>query len=462
MPEIEVIEEVAVVVPEPAKVKAKPKVKVKVKARQDTVSRLLAAITRTKPRTKDAPSFEVSRFGGEVMSRVKYVLKTGIASFDDLTGCIPFGRITEIYGVEAAGKTALVMRATVAAQKKEIYRVNDDKSLTKVKPGEVDVTVLYIDNEQSLDNDEKLVIEGTEVEGVLCRCDTIDQIFKICAITIDQLEAVEKEQKRPQLLLVIVDTIAGTSTNEEMSSDWNKEDYDRRAKGLRKGFRRLMRRIASRQIAMICTNQISDKYQLVARKGRRPTLPQDEDFSTPGGRAVKFFARLRVFLYCINKQYKLVKGSKFAAGFVSGFYTSKNNRVKPCREGRFVLLYEGGLNDILSRFETMVTFKNIAAYNDAGEITLRYEKNGIVPTTYGNETSLEEDADAADAGEDRGYKLPQRYQWLAYYEKHKKDIDALWQKCIYFAFQIEGLSGQLDADDEAGNLDELEDLTIED
>src|SRR4051812_46661010 len=87
--------------PEPkSKAKVKPKAVVRAKGKKDTVARLLAAINRAKPRGgNDKPSFDVSRFG-DVQSRVKYVLKTGIDSFDELTGSIPFGRITEIYGGE--------------------------------------------------------------------------------------------------------------------------------------------------------------------------------------------------------------------------------------------------------------------------------------------------------------------------------------------------------------------------
>jgi RecA/RadA recombinase len=291
---------------------------------------------------------EVCRTNKNVLSKVRYVLKTGIRSFDRATGCVPFGRVTEIYGLDTCGKTALVMRCAIRAQMREIYeRISDPdhpaKTIFQQIPEGSDVTVLYVDNEQSIDADGKTVVDGVELNAVLMRCDTVDQLFKSVDYTIDAISAHEKESGRQQFVVVIVDTIAGTASKEEMTAEWGKDDYNRQPKQLRQAFRRMTRKINRQNVAMICTNQVSDRYQAAGGKGKgKSNLPQDGDFSTFGGRALKYYATLRIFMYRAYT-WSLMRGSKFPDGMLVGFQTSKNRQVKPLRTGRMVLVFSNNL-----------------------------------------------------------------------------------------------------------------------
>lgn len=419
----------------------------RVKGRKDLTDRLIAKLNRIRPRKDGDGSFEVSRTTDAIMSNVKYVISTGIRSFDAVTGCLPFGRITEIYGLDASGKTAMVMRACVRAQQRHIYKKIRSEDGTETKheriPLDSDVTILYVDNEQSLNDDEKIVIDGTQIDGILERCDTVDLLFKSIEAVVDDVLEYQKETGREQFLVVIVDTIAGTASKEELKQEWGKDDYNRQPKQLRQGFRKMARKISRANVCMICTNQVSDRYDAAVYSGGRAksTTPQDGDFSTFGGRALKYYASLRIFMYRMRTKYVLSRGVKFDAGFLIGFKTTKNRMSKPMREGRIALLFSDGLNDTFSLLETLI-FLEFAAWSDDGSISFKFKKNGIETKTFGDKkVSLQTADDDEDEEESSRHnpKIMARVEWPSFYAQHQEDVDALWARAVEYIFAIEGM-----------------------
>ena len=95
----------------------------------------------------------------------------------------------------------------------EVLRDGDGNiTYRQLEPDEYDVGVLYIDNEQSLDDDEKIVFEGKELDIDIARCDTVDMVFKMSEGVIDVAEARSESSKKLQFVAIIVDTIASTTT----------------------------------------------------------------------------------------------------------------------------------------------------------------------------------------------------------------------------------------------------------
>ena len=431
--------------------------------KKDIMDRMITKLNSIRPRKKEAGFFEVSRSNKNVMSKIRYVLDIGIDSFDSVTGGIPFGRITEIYGLDACGKTALAIRAAVRAQKRAIHEKLEDGT-TRPIDKKSKVIVLYIDNEQSLDDGEKLVVDGEELDCIISRCDTIDQMFKMIDAAINEIAKEENEENKP-FLVVIVDTIASTSSREEMTREWGKEDYARQPKQLREGFRTLMRNISRHNVCVICTNQVSDNFK--AAKGgynkskggyNKSNLPQDTDFTAFGGKALRYYARLRIFMYLVREKYKLRKGALTSSGFVSGFYTRKNAQNWPSRDGRMVLIYGKGWDDQYSLLEQLIFYK-FAETTEDGEIEFFFKKNGIPTTTFGEKsTSLEED----DENEGKKKKkesnpfIENRGQWPIFYEEHKVDFDAMRAKMSALLFTDEAeerVSIVQDDDDDAVDTD---------
>src|SRR5512139_14602 len=189
---------------------------------------LIAKLRSIAPKGEAAAGWEVSRTTDLVMSEVKYVITTGIKSFDDIAGGIPVGRMVELYGLESCGKTAMAIRCAARAMRGHVREIIRDAegnvTYRDLKPEEVKVCVVYIDNEGSLDDDDKLIVDGEKLDVVGTRFDTTDDVFKgidgaISYQTDERLPAQEKDGIL-RIMLIVVDTIASTSTKQELEQKW--------------------------------------------------------------------------------------------------------------------------------------------------------------------------------------------------------------------------------------------------
>lgn len=406
-------------------------------------------LKRQRPKdSNEEGTFDVALSSEDVLSKVDYVLKTGIDPMDEACGGLPFGRIIELYGLESSGKSALCIRSLIRAQVGEIYhRSLNDKGeieLKKVDPAKIAVTTVFIDNEQSVDEGEKIVVDGVSLECVLTRCDTVDQIFKMSDIVIEKIKEKQeeenkkaKEEKRDPIIyfvVLVIDTIAGTSSKQEMTKDWNKEDYQRQPKMLSEGFRRMSRDINRHNVLMLCTNQVRDafKQSVPGQRKIHYSTPQSDDFSTFGGRALRFYSSMRIFMFCLNQNYK-VSGARFSEGLLIGFRTQKNRIMKPLREARIVLLFNGGLNNTYSRLESMI-FLGMAKYSPSTKrFTFQFSKFGITPTTFQATSSKKSAGRSLEEDDERGRattdpELPSKRDWPEFYANHQADFDLLWEK----------------------------------
>lgn len=394
----------------------------------------------------------------ELSPKVRYVLKTGIDAFDDLVGGFPFGHICEVFGLETSGKTNLVIRSCIRAQVGHIYEVtgrNGHEVMTrKLGPDEYDVSVVYIDNEQSITEDK--VFCDTEDSGELTRmdanvgdCDTVDMVFKIIDISITTCEGIESETGRKQFVVFVLDTVAATSSRDELAQEWGKVDYPRHAVEWRKGFRQLTRRIKRGNVCAIFTNQVSDNFKEQAKKGRpQSNTPQAADYSTFGGKALKYYSHFRVFMFNTGARYRLNKDTQFPDGFQIGFVSVKNRVKKPLREGRMALLFarnpeqtDGGLHNRFSTLETLLHLKH-AEFDDATkEIKFKFDLHGVPMTTFGDTGVSLDEADTGSvkrgARAKRNPKIAARGEWLNYYAQHKADFDALYASAIRSAFNTD-------------------------
>ena len=438
---------------------------------QSLLQYLAAGIEGIRPDDTKAGDIEVmntEEITEDLPSDVRFILKTGLVPFDAVVGGFPFCKIVEIFGMDTSGKTSLVMRAVKAAHKREIYEVIRDGGTVVERKIEDDaeVVILYVDNEQSLSSD-RVEIDGEHVPALIARCDTVEQLFKIIDTTLKrvkvkrdaEIEECEKKGKkcREYFVLVVVDTIASTSSKEEMTQAWDKDDFPRMPKQIRQGFRTLTRDIARMNVCVICTNQVSDS---MGAKKIGYNVPVDKLVSPPGGRALKFYATSRIFMHQLDNTMKLTQDARFPAGYLIGVKTIKNRLKKPLRECRMALMFDGGdsghggwSNDLII-LETLL-FLKLATYEKetdgkGGTITFRFSSVGIQTTTFGDvpQASLEE-ADMATRGRSRKKKNPsisEKYEWPAYYAAHKADFDLLWAKAEEILFVTEG-AGQNPLDD---------------
>lgn len=429
----------------------------KVKGPKDITAKLLAKLKRTRSKGEEGGAgSDYSRSIDRVLAQIKYTLFVGIPSFDEATGGFPVGRVSEIYGLDGCCKTALAMLSAGAAKvthqgagpvvRQGVYERLDDGTYRPVQ--DADVTVLYIDNEQSLDDGERLKVNGKEIDAVIGECDTIDVMFKDIDTAISSLEEVEREieketkVKRPQILVVVVDTIAGTSTREEINAEWAKVDYQRQPKQLRDGFRNMIRRIHARNVCMICVNQVSDSFKpaMPGQRKVRTILPQEADFSTFGGKALRYYANLRVFMCRVPSPYKVHRGVMFAEGLQIHFFVSKNRHKPPLRSGRLALLFDGGFNAEFSMLEHLA-FLKLVKYGSKGVLTIDFAAHGIAvkPAV----TSLE----AQDLDGEAKFELESRADWPEFFKKYEPAVWQLWALGVKIMFDSNAVAQDAEADE---------------
>src|SRR5690606_38216033 len=145
---------------------------------------------------------------------------------------------------------------------------------------------------------------------------------------------------------------------------------------LREGFRNMIRKINARNVAMICSNQVGDSFApKMKMKGNRVTLPQDSDFSTFGGKALRYYASLRLFMVRANPNYKAY-GGQFSDGLVLHFFVSKSRQKMPLRSGRLVLLFDRGYSPEFSMLEHLKYMKMVTV-GATGNIVVNFQKFGV-------------------------------------------------------------------------------------
>jgi recombination protein RecA len=419
---------------------------------------LKAKLVAGQPKS-DGPTYEVADTSEEILSEIKYVVTTGLPPFDELTGGWPFGRVCELYGLEECGKTAMCLRSAIRAQMLqicEITRENGQRVYKPVDPATCEINVVYIDNEQSIDNDAKLIVDGQRANFIVCRTDTVDLMFKV----VDQVTATAKERMeelaeagidKKVFTVIIVDTITSTSSRQELEQEWGKEDYARQPQQLSAGFRQMVRDINRYNVCMICTNQTRDNFKAQAQRGPRSSTPVETEYTTFGGKALRFYSSHRVFMWKSEMKYRLVPGAKFTAGYLVGFRTIKNRMMKPKREGRLVIIFDeerGGLHPEFSILETLIFlgFAEIVNKEKQTNFVFKFKSNKIETTTFGRKAASLEEQDEEPRGKAvRGPKDPSimtRAEWPRFYAEHREDFDKLWAAAMTYAHATEGYDGE--------------------
>jgi RecA/RadA recombinase len=175
----------------------------------------------------DAPS-EVS----EWISTGSTMLDLAISNRPN--GGLPVGRIIEITGLEASGKSLLAAHALADTQKKGGLAV-------------------YIDTENAISR-EFLEAIGVNLKDMLyVPLETVEDIFDAMDTIV---ESVRKSSKS-RIVTIVVDSIAGASTKQEMAADYDKDGWaTSKAIILSKAMRKITNFVGRERICLIFTNQL--------------------------------------------------------------------------------------------------------------------------------------------------------------------------------------------------------------
>ena len=222
------------------------------------------------------------------------VIPTGISVVDNALGVggIPRGRITEVFGAEGCGKTTLCLHAMSQAQK-------------------MGQNVLFIDAEHALS------IERLHAIGV----DTSKMVFSQPDSGEQALDIVEMGVRSQKFSLIVVDSVAALVPQVEIEKDMGESVMGVHARLMSQAMRKLTAPVSKYNVALMFTNQVRAKI------GGYVTGEE-----TTGGRALKFYASLRLRMSYIG-QIKNTAGQR-----ISGKYkltVVKNKLAVPFKEAEF-------------------------------------------------------------------------------------------------------------------------------
>lgn len=271
----------------------------------------------------------IMKLGADTKMDVQ-TISTGSLSLDVALGVggIPRGRITEIYGPESGGKTTLSLSIIAQAQK-------------------VGGTAAFIDAEHALDPVYARALGVNTDELLISQPDNGEQALEIMELLV----------RSGAIDIVVVDSVAALTPRAEIEGDMGDSLPGLQARLMSQALRKLTAILSKTNTAAIFINQVREKIGVMY--GNPET--------TTGGRALKFYASVRLDIRKIGQP---IKNGNDPIGNTVKIKTVKNKVAPPFQEVELSLMFGKGfdqLSDLVTLASEFEIIKKAGSFYSYGE-----------------------------------------------------------------------------------------------
>lgn len=265
-------------------------------------------------------------------------ISTGALTLDLALGIggVPRGRVVEIFGPEASGKTTLTLSIIAQAQK-------------------AGGTAAFIDAEHAFDSAYAKKIGVNLDELLISQPDTGEQALEITE-TLIRSNAVD---------VIVIDSVAALTPRAEIEGEMGASHMGLQARLMSQALRKLTGAISKSNTCTIFINQIRMKIGIVF--GNPET--------TPGGRALKFYASVRLDL----RKSEQIKDGDNVIGNRVRVKVVKNKVAAPFKKAEFDIMYDEGISEVGSLLDAAQDLEIIqrtgAWFSYAGEKIAQGKEN---------------------------------------------------------------------------------------